>query len=281
MPNWKIKMSTVKALSYCPSHQLTAWFSRKLILTAFLFIATSLVIVPGQKASASQLPIGAVKAIIVKEAQKSKYVKPSLALAVAHVESGFRANAVSPAGAIGVMQIMPRTGRTLFGLSPGQLHEPRTNIRAGITFLDRLIEQYDGRIDLALSHYNGGSAVNKGGTKKIISYTKGYVLKVLSAARIYREAQTLTPHQNTGPSGNLSTGHNVRVSITDRSAVSTSTKLRSDLDEISFWLNASRLRDQGLAFETFTTSPSITLMAKMKENRKNFHKWLSSRRQSR
>lgn len=281
MPDWKIKMSIVKALSYCPSHQLTAWFSRELILTAFLFIATSLLIVPAQKATASQLSISAVKTIIVKEAQESKYVTPSLALAVAHVESGFRANAVSPAGAIGVMQIMPRTGRTLFGLSPGQLHEPRTNICAGITFLDRLIEQYDGRIDLALSHYNGGSAVNKGGTKKIISYTKGYVLKVLSAARMYREAQTLTPHQHTSPSGNLSTGHNVKVSITDRSAVSASTKLRSDLEEITFWLNASRLRDRSLAFETFTTSPSIKLMTKMKENRKNFHKWLSSRQQSR
>ena len=72
MPNWKIKMSTVKALSYCPSHQLTAWFSRKLILTAFLFIATSLMIVPAQKASASQLPISAVKTIIVKEAQEQR-----------------------------------------------------------------------------------------------------------------------------------------------------------------------------------------------------------------
>ena len=281
MPDLKIKMSFVKALSYGPSHQLTARFSRKLILTASLFIATSLVIVPAQKASASQLSISAVKTIIVKEAQESKYVTPSLALAVAHVESGFRANAVSPAGAIGVMQIMPRTGRTLFSLSPGQLHDPRTNIRAGITFIDRLIEQYDGRIDLALSHYNGGSAVNKGGTKKIISYTKGYVLKVLSAARMYREAQTLTPHHHTGPSGNLSTGHNVKVSITDRSTVSTSTKLRSNLDEITFWLNASRLRDRGLTFETSTTSPSIKLMAKMKENRKKFRKWLSSRQQSR
>ena len=281
MPDWKIRMSIVKALSYYPSHQLTARVFRKLILTALLFIATSFVIVPAQKASASQLSISAVKTIVVKEAQESKYVTPSLALAVAHVESGFRANAVSPAGAIGVMQIMPRTGRTLFGLSPGQLHEPRTNIRAGITFLDQLIKQYDGRIDLALSHYNGGSAVNRGGTKKIISYTRGYVLKVLSAARMYREAQTRASRQHTGPSVNLSTGRNVKVSITDHNAFSTSTKLQSDLDEVNFWLNASQLADQSLAFETFTTSLSIKLMTKMKENRKNFHNWLSLHQQSR
>ena len=281
MPDWKIRMSIVKALSYYPSHQLTARFSRELILTALLFIATSLVIVPAQKASASQLSISAVKTIIVKEAQESKYVKPSLALAIAHVESGFRANAVSPAGAIGVMQIMPRTGRTLFGLSPGQLHDPRTNIRAGITFLDQLIEQYDGRIDLALSHYNGGSAVNRGGKKKVISYTRGYVIKVLDAAKRYQKSQSVTPHQHTSTPVNWSTRNNVNAVVTDRNAPSASTKLRNDLDEVTFWLNASQLADQGFVFGTFTTSPSMKLMVKMRENRKNFRKWLSWRQQSR
>ena len=134
---------------------------------------------PIHQVTASQLTSSAIKTLIVKEAQRSKYVASSLALAVAQVESSFRADAISPAGAIGVMQIMPRTGRTIFGLSPRQLKDPQINIRAGIQFLDQLIEQYDGRIDLALSHYNGGSAVNRGGTKQVISYTRGYVLKVL------------------------------------------------------------------------------------------------------
>ena len=281
MPDWKIRMNSVKAFNHCPYHQAKTCLHRNVVLAALFFIAMSFVLVPAQKATASQLPTSAIKTLIVQEAQKSKYVMPSLALAVAHVESSFRANAVSPAGAIGVMQIMPRTGRTLYGLSSRQLKDPRTNIRAGIKFLDQLIEQYDGRIDLALSHYNGGSAVNRGGTKKIISYTRGYVLKVLSAAGMYREAQTLASRQHIGPSVNLSTGRNVKLSLRDHDAFSTSTKLQSDLDEVTFWLNASQLADQSLTFETFTTSPSIKLMTKMKENRKNFHNSLSSHQKSR
>ena len=117
---------------------------------------------------------------------KTSNVAPSVALAVAEVESGFRSHVVSSAGAIGVMQIMPRTGRDVFGLSRDDLFEPKTNIRAGVTFLDRLIDRYEGRIDLALSHYNGGSRVTAGPQPKIIPATRGYVIKVLAAARVYR-----------------------------------------------------------------------------------------------
>ncbi|MGB2123497.1 MAG: lytic transglycosylase domain-containing protein, partial [Candidatus Puniceispirillaceae bacterium] len=97
--------------------------------------------------------------MIVNEARKTTHVTPSVALAVAKIESGFRPHVVSSAGAIGVMQIMPRTGRDVFGLNRTELFDPAVNIRAGVTFLNQLIERYDGRIDLALSHYNGGSRV--------------------------------------------------------------------------------------------------------------------------
>ena len=277
MPDWKIRMNIVRARNHFPYPQAKTCLRRNAILAALFFIAMSFVLVPVQKVTASQLPTSAIKTLIVKEAQKSKYITPSLALAVAHVESSFRTDAISPAGAIGVMQIMPRTGRTLYGLSRRQLKDPRTNIRAGIKFLDQLVEQYDGRIDLALSHYNGGSAVNRGGTKKIISYTRGYVLKILSTAQRYRDSQLMTPHQHTSTSVNWSTRNNVNARFTDRNATSTSTKLRDDLDEVTFWLNASQLADRGFAFEAITTSPSMRLMAQMKENRKNFHNWLSWR----
>lgn len=257
MPDWKIRMHIVKAFNHCPDHQAKTCLHRNVILASLFFIAMSFVLVPVQKATASQLPTSAIKTLIVQEAQRSKYVTPSLALAVAHVESSFRADAISPAGAIGVMQIMPRTGRTLYGLSSRQLKDPRINIRAGIQFLDQLIEQYDGRIDLALSHYNGGSAVNRGGKKKIISYTRGYVLKVLSAARMYRESQLMAPHQHTGTSVNWSAGNNVNAGVTNRTTTSTSTKLRDDLDEVTFWLNASQLADRGFAFDAIATSPSM------------------------
>ena len=65
------------------------------------------------------------------------------------------------------------------------LFEPKTNIRAGVTFLDQLIDRYEGRIDLALSHYNGGSRVTAGPQPKIIPATRGYVIEVLAAALVY------------------------------------------------------------------------------------------------
>ncbi len=84
------------------------------------------------------------------------------------------------------MQIMPRTGRDLFGLSRAELFDPAINIRAGVTFLEQLIDQYEGRVDLALSHYNGGSRVTAGPQPKIIPITRGYVIKVLAAAQAYQ-----------------------------------------------------------------------------------------------
>ena len=97
-----------------------------------------------------------VRRIVVQEALRSQRVPPSLALAVAEAESDFRAAAESPAGARGVMQIMPATGRGEFGVDPDALWEPRLNVQLGIAFLDNLIARYGERWDLALSHYNGG-----------------------------------------------------------------------------------------------------------------------------
>ena len=127
-----------------------------------------------------------LKQMIVQEAAKTTNVTPSVALAVAKIESGFQPHVVSSAGAIGVMQIMPRTGRDLFGLSRAELFDPAINIRAGVTFLDQLINRYGGRVDLALSHYNGGSRVTAGPQPKIIPVTRNYVIKVLAAAQAYQ-----------------------------------------------------------------------------------------------
>ena len=117
-------------------------------------------------------------------------VTPSVALAVAKIESGFQPHVVSSAGAIGVMQIMPRTGRDLFGLSRAELFDPTINIRAGVTFLDQLIDRYEGRVDLALSHYNGGSRVTAGPKPKIIPVTRGYVIKVLAIGEKLEQLHT-------------------------------------------------------------------------------------------
>jgi hypothetical protein len=126
---------------------------------------------------------------VVDEAVRQDF-SPSLALAIAHVESNFNPRATSHAGARGVMQIMPATGRGEFGLRAAQLYDRDTNIRTGIKFMKQLINTYDGRVDIALSHYNGGSRVRgKYGRLSIIPATRGYVTKVQSKARDYQRHQ--------------------------------------------------------------------------------------------
>lgn len=121
--------------------------------------------------------------MVVQEALRSDRVPASLALAVAQAESDFVADAVSSAGARGVMQIMPATARGEFGVAADELWNPRLNIQLGVAFLDGLIERYDGRWDLALSHYNGGSRVGSGKEARVIPATRAYVDKVLAAER--------------------------------------------------------------------------------------------------
>lgn len=133
--------------------------------------------------AASPADRDAIRRIVVQEALASRRVPPSLALAVAEAESDFTADAESPAGARGVMQIMPATGRGEFGESPEALWDPRLNARLGVAFLDRLIARYGDRWDLALSHYNGGSRVGSGGDARVIPETRAYVDKVLRLER--------------------------------------------------------------------------------------------------
>jgi hypothetical protein len=147
-----------------------------------LFILTLLVAANAQSASHNR---SSVMQAVVDEAVRQN-VSPALALAIAHTESNFNPLALSHAGARGVMQIVPATGRGEFGLSPSQLYDRDTNIRAGIQFIKQLINTYDGRVDIALSHYNGGSRVRKpSGRLAVIPATRNYVTKVRSRERYY------------------------------------------------------------------------------------------------
>lgn len=128
-----------------------------------------------------------VQRLVVMEARRLG-LSPALALAVAHVESNFDPRALSHKGARGIMQIMPATARGEYGIHPDRLWEPRLNVRMGLHFLASLIERYDGRVDLALSHYNGGSAVNRGPVARVIPATRRYVKKVRKKQRQYRQA---------------------------------------------------------------------------------------------
>ena len=126
-----------------------------------------------------------IKSMVVTEAGRMG-VPISLALAVAHVESNYNAAAESPKGARGVMQVMPATATGEYGIHPDHLWDPRTNIRLGLHFLGRLLKRYKGRVDLALSYYNGGSAVGDLPGARVIPATFTYVLRVKKLQRHYR-----------------------------------------------------------------------------------------------
>jgi soluble lytic murein transglycosylase-like protein len=87
------------------------------------------------------------------EAAAAKYhLAPELVDAIARAESNYRVGAVSPAGAVGVMQLMPATARAL-GVDP---RKPDDNIFGGAAYLRALLDQFDGHLDLALAAYNAG-----------------------------------------------------------------------------------------------------------------------------
>lgn len=100
--------------------------------------------------------------------------------AIGKAESGFNAQAVSSAGAQGVMQLMPATARSL-GVEDS--FDARSNIMGGAKYIAGLLERYQGDKVLALSAYNAGSGnVDKYGGVPPFKETQNYVQKVLSYA---------------------------------------------------------------------------------------------------
>lgn len=109
-------------------------------------------------------------------------VSPALVLAVIAVESAGRADAVSHAGAAGLMQLMPATAER-FGVTDRLVAED--NIRGGVKYLDWLMGEFGADPMLVLAGYNAGEgAVKKHGGVPPYSETRDYVPKVLAAFRM-------------------------------------------------------------------------------------------------
>ncbi len=104
-----------------------------------------------QPADAASPPDFTYPKVIAAAALRYK-LSPALLDAVARQESGYRADAVSPKGAVGVMQLMPTTARAL-GVDP---KDPAANVMAGAAYMRIQLDRFDGRIDLALAAYNAG-----------------------------------------------------------------------------------------------------------------------------
>jgi len=135
-------------------------------------------VVPPAEVSATASP--AAKPVSMEELVDNAALKYGLPVAfvraVVAVESGYHADAVSPKGAIGLMQLMPDTAREL-GADP---HVPEQNVDAGARYLRDLLLKYDNHAYHALAAYNAGpGAVDKYHGIPPYSETRNYILSVL------------------------------------------------------------------------------------------------------
>ena len=113
-----------------------------------------------------------------KEASETYGVATSILKSIAKAESNFNPSAVSKAGAIGIMQLMPSTAASL-GVSNS--YDARENIMGGAKYISQLLSRYQGNISLALAAYNAGTGnVDKYGGIPPFTETQNYVQKVLS-----------------------------------------------------------------------------------------------------
>ena len=108
-------------------------------------------------------------------------VSEALVQAVIQVESRYDAFAVSPRGAMGLMQLMPGTAARF---AVGNAFDPVQNVDGGVRYLRELLQRYDGELRLALAAYNAGEeAVDRFGGIPPYRETRQYVVKVLRLLR--------------------------------------------------------------------------------------------------
>jgi soluble lytic murein transglycosylase-like protein len=127
-------------------------------------------------------------ASMVAQAARTYQIDEALLHAVISTESGYEPRAISPKGAIGLMQVMPATGKR-FGVV--NLNDPAQNVAAGARYLRVLLRQFDNDLQLVLAAYNAGeNAVLRHG-KRIPPYreTRQYVPRVLA---LYKKFQAKT-----------------------------------------------------------------------------------------
>lgn len=138
----------------------------------------------------------------MRTAADANQLDMSLLHAVIATESGFNAAAISPKGAVGLMQVMPTTAQR-YGLANDRsgsvatkLADPKTNIQTGARYLRDLINMFPGQLELAVAAYNAGEgAVQKAGNKiPNFKETQNYVRSVMQLyQRLNPQARVVVP----------------------------------------------------------------------------------------
>lgn len=134
----------------------------------------------GLKYKVAELPSlskGQIQQLVSQISEKYK-IDNKLVMAVIQQESNFNTSAVSKAGAMGLMQLMPATAKTLGVLNPFSAEQ---NIEGGVKHLKNMLDKYKGNLILALAAYNaGGGSVDKYGGVPPYAETQNYVRKILT-----------------------------------------------------------------------------------------------------
>jgi len=130
----------------------------------------------------------------ILSAAKEFDIEPDLIAAIIRAESGFKSDAISPRGAVGLMQLLPSTARWISKAENPDLTDPQTNIRLGTMYLRYLLDRFDD-LKTALIAYNAGPGKTAAWLKEKgvaaldnspYPETNAYVKRVLGSRWIYR-----------------------------------------------------------------------------------------------
>lgn len=196
------------------SRWLAAWYALLALLAAELALYFAAGWAAGQVREAGRREFAAAAAgwrevdkvpyaAFINRYAREEGVSAAVVAAIIQTESSFRPQAVSRAGAMGLMQVIPGTWREVNGriracsgrhggeCGPNCFFDPELNIRIGTAYFAGLVRQYRGDLVLALAAYNAGpAAVDRSGGVPPFAETQAYVDRVMACWREFAHAPT-------------------------------------------------------------------------------------------